>query len=243
MRTTAMSIMLVCLSASTAMAQTDDKLDDVNQFYKLSKQAFVFYQNKNYGKAIYYWQKALQIQDEAMLHHSIAKAYEKQGKLKSALKSAKYAKVSKLSPLTESYQKRNDRLIARVEKAIRVKHAKEREAKIEATRYQLDWRGYTGIGATGVSLVLLGLMGYQNNQAAKGLERLQPPQRLNRDQYDELKLKVEGHQSLGQIYLYSGLALMAVGVTLFSVDFFSVDEDVDMSASVGPTSFSVKVLF
>lgn len=240
---TLISIVFVCLTVSDAVAQSEDKLDNVSDGNVLANKGFIQYQNKNYGKAIFYWQKALQIQEVGLLYHSIAKAYEKKGEFKAALKYANKAKASKGSPLTTKYQKKNEALITRLQKAIATKHAQERQAKIDATRYQLDWRGYTGIGTTAVSLVLLGLMGYQNNQAAKGLERLQPPQRLNRDQYDELKLKVEGHQSLGQIYLYSGLALMAVGVTLFSVDFFGVNKNVDMSASVGPTSFSVKVSF
>ena len=243
MRTAATGIIFVCLSTSLAMAQSDDKLDDVNQFDALAKKAFIEYQNKNYGKAIFHWRKALQIQDVALLHHSIAKAYEKQGELKSALKYARRAKLSKATPLTAKYQKKNDRLIARLEKAIAIKHAQERQAKIDATRYQLDWRGYTGIGTATVGLVALGLMGYENNQAKKGLEQLQPPQKLSRKQYNDLKDKVESHQSRGQLYFYAGMGLMTLGTGLFLWDFLTVDEDVDMSASIMPGGVSVTVRF
>lgn len=228
--------------------ETAPKQED--EFTPLLRKGFMLYQKGQYDQAILTWKDAYAKRPEAFLYHSIAKAYEKQNKLREALSAALLARDQKKRPLSDKLRAKNERLITTLNtkiKAQRLKAQQEqarRKKLLDAKMYEdrrVTWLTHTGIATTVTGALLTGVgTAYFGKQARDKNDALGRGEYSNIDDYNEKATEVSRLQNQGRVLLFTGAGLIAVGSALIIWD-LSTTERVLRDDYTPPSTLKLKL--
>lgn len=197
----------------------DDVDDPKARAEEIFAEGAMLYNTEEYRAARKQFLDAYKAYPAAIFLYNAARSSEQLGELDTALKQAKRARAEQRYPLPEKWRKRNSRLIGSLQTRI---SQREYERELEQAR-GLDWRGWSGVGAAGVgaSAIVLGL-GVFGRQAREGNEELA----TIRDQaeYQVRRDEVEADKTTAQVFLFSGLGLVAAGGGLVAWDLLDLPE-------------------
>lgn len=239
-RVIATVLMVVMGGASVpAVAVSQDRQQrEVKVAQKLFEKGASAYSEKRYADALMLFRKAYTYVPAAPFLYNAARAAEKLGNLDQALSLAKQAKEQEDQPLPERLRAQNDALIESLEQRI---EAAKREAERNRSM-QWSWVGYSGIGVSVVGLGLMGGAAYLGSEASADIEALEGVE--NPEAYGRQRDDILAKQATGEVLLYSGIGLAAVGGGLIAWDLLSPGESpFRVSAGPGNVGLSVSTSF
>lgn len=219
-------------SAGVAGAQQSSDGEKAKAYYDQGVSAFF---NKNYSQAITYFQRANALDPDPVVLYNISLAHSKLGNAEDALVAS--LKAAEMGGLPEDTALKNTARIRGYERIIRARSAADARSAQAAQHKELKSPGagapdsasdsavgalgWVGVGTAGagaaalfgsgvVSLLLRAdIDDYEHFRTSGEYERA----RAMQDKIDE-------RQFYGKLMLYSGVGLVALGTTLWAVDYF-----------------------
>lgn len=228
-KTLVFALLLSALSVGTATAQEEV----VQQAQEYFQQGAEYYTTGEYSKAIVEFLKGYNLAPNPMFLYNISLSYAKMDNVEDALGAAERA--NKDGGLPADVQLRNEsriRAFRMVLAAKDVSSSMKQVAQVEpvAPPVAESSGGFGALGWSGVVLTTVGaglLVGalVVNAPLADDIEQLER-ESIGGDpaRFDELKQSIEDGQSLGQILLFAGAGVGAVGVTLLIIELVSGEE-------------------
>jgi len=200
------------------------------------------YQSEAYDVALEEFRQAYDQVPAAVFLYNAARMAEKLGRLDESLKLAELAHFQIERPLPPPLVEKTNELIERLNHALA--EADKNKKKIVAKKYTpkpmkteltpnneepdaeraKGWSamGYSGAGITVVGLGLIGAATYLGADASAQLDELASV--TSSTDYNERRANIESQQSMGQGFLYSGIATVALGGALIAWDLLSPAE-------------------
>ncbi|TDP72061.1 hypothetical protein [Bradymonas sediminis] len=260
------SLLLAC-SAGSAVAQEPASGENAKAYYNKGVEAFF---NKNYSLAITYFQRANALDPDPVVLYNISLAQSRLGNAPEALSASLKADAMGGLPDDTSLKNRaRIRAYQRVVGAQKIAGAKAKADQALAKSVKapqaggagvppgseagMGALGWAGVGAASVGAAALVGTGVLNFMLSEDLDNYEKARTAG--EYEralDLQNTIESRQSLGQIMLYSGAGLVALGGALWAVDYFGsaeVQESADaslkpaLSGSVGPDGARVGALW
>jgi hypothetical protein len=245
--------LLTLLLSPSAYAQDDkltaSELDDIEQ------DGFDSAASQNWAQAIVKWNDVLeQDSSRTYLLYFKAQALLRSGDREGARRQALRAREA-VPPLKENLAKKNEELLISISQ-LDTREAEQKRAQMELRAEQkqiaADVRprasGWIWVGTGAIALGGLSLGGavWQSNQLVDVREEMKVPQ--TRTEYDALRETADGHQTLGQVFFFSSVALAATGVGIIIWDLMTpenepMEESAPTQTSIGvtPTGAFVRV--
>lgn len=239
-------------------AENPDDPDKAEAYYQQGVNAFF---NKNYSLAVTYFKRANALDPDPVVLYNISLAQSRLANADEALDAAEEA--ARMGGLPEDTALKNQARIRAYQRIIAAESTAQALAPEDAPAAQgtapapgvaeappaVGTVGWVGIGTASAGALTL---------AGAGLLALMV--RNDLDEYDTaradgdyeraraLQQDVRDGQSIGQILLYSGAGLLAVGATLWAVDFFADQESapassLSMRAGAAPGEAGVQLHF
>lgn len=211
-----------------------------------------WYTTGEYSKAIVEFLKGYNVVPNAMFLYNISLSYAKLGNQDDALMYAERAQNEVGMP--DDVASRNSGRIA----ALRVrlsgldvsKKISDLSNVVEVNptpppqQSEFGWLGMSGIAVGVAGLGLMGgsaLIGMGVSDDITALEN--EANGGDQARFDDLKSSIESDQSLGQVLLFSGAGLAALGVTLVVVDLMNDEEPTQASLQLVPTNGGAGAVF
>lgn len=227
---------LVCLaprlthaqSGQAGAPQTPDEAK--RQAVDHLKRGWAAYKGKRYGDALLSWTESVQLYPAAPTYLNMAEAHLALDQLDEALAALGKARSAVVLPLDAQGRRGANDLELRVEQrraqvAEEARRRAQRERFIEEQSVQRVTRWtYVGAASAALGLGTLGASLYFNNESAKLLRGLQPPQPFSREEYARRREELEREQSRAISTAAIGTALVAVGAGLLIWDLSTVEQ-------------------
>jgi len=225
----------LCALAVMSVA-TEARAEANPEAKRLFKEAMTAYNAGEWAEAATGFMQAYQAQPEAVFLYNAAKARgalagDDPAKLEAALKLLERAQAQTERPLSDKLKAKaaeyNGELVAKIEEAKRLKEER-RQAELDALKGNPDnytrmgLVGWTGVGVLAAGGISMGVAGYFNNQVRLASEGLEGPD-ASRAEYDRLATDFTSNQGAGQLSLYVGGALIAVGTGLLVWDLVTLE--------------------
>ena len=232
-------IATMCSASLPAVSAAQEGVEErsVRVAQKLFEKGSKAYSEKRFADALTLFRKAYTYVPAAPFLYNAARAAEKLGNLEQALSLAEQAKDQKEQPLPVQLATKNDELIESLEAEI---VAAKQEAERQRTM-QWSWVGYSGLGVSVLGLGLIGGAAYMGSEASVDIAALGDVE--DRAVYAQRREDILARQSTGQVLMYSGIGLAAVGGGMVAWDLLSPGES-PFQVSAGPgdvgLSFSAK---
>jgi len=206
--------------------------DGIQQAQEHFQQGAEFYTSGEYSKAIVEFLKGYNLAPNPMFLYNISLSYAKMDNIEEALRAADRA--NKDGGLPAEVQLRNESRILAFRAALTAQSAStsmKQVAKVEPEPTPpVSSSGFGALGWAGVALTTVGaglMVGalVVNAPLADNIAELER-ESIGGDQarFNELKQSIEDDQSLGQILLFAGAGVGAVGVTLLIIELLSGEE-------------------
>lgn len=232
----------------TAWAQQPAGGEKAEAYYNKGVDAFF---NKEYSQAITYFQRAHTLDPNPVVLYNISLAHAKLGNVPEALDAALQAQ--KMGGLPDDTTLKNQARIhafRRVLTAEKLAAARAPRAEVGATdlppasvtaqpadRDGMGALGWTGIGLAGAGVATLAGVGVLNFMLADDVETYDKARAAGDfDTANAMYDDINDRQFIGQIMLYSGVGLVAVGGALWAVDYFGVMESAPRDESRARTA-------
>lgn len=237
---------LVLATPGTVYAEADPEA------VRLFEEALTSYNAGEWAQAATGFLQAYQLEPEAVFLYNAAKARgalagDDPAKLEAALKLLERAQAQEERPLVgkleASAAEYREELLAKILESERLKEER-RLAELDALKGNPDnyvrfgALGWTGVGVIALGGVSFGVSGYFNNQVRVIGQELEGPD-ANRADYDRLASNYKGSQQTGQLTLYVGGAIAALGAGLLVWDLMTLDLIEEVPTDQGTLTFSV----
>ena len=225
-------------ASAPAQAQPDPGApvtpEQTRQAQQIFDEATSAYSAGEFGRAAALYQKAYQVRPEALFLYNAARAAQRADNpglalelLRRATTQTERALPAKLDASVRTIEAEllatieGQRVQARTRRTVdRIVQARAPTPPpgpaIEPAR-PLGPIGWTGVGVGALGLVGLGVMSVSTLQARQTLDRLEPPHASEADYRDQLA-QLERRQRRGQLLLYTGTGLVALGAGLWVWD-------------------------
>lgn len=232
--TTALASAALCaLAPAAAGAQSEAEITQAQEAFDEGSAA---YAAEDFGAAAAAFRKAYQIVPAAMFLYNEAKARRQLGQYDRAVDLLKRADAQAELPLPPPVKEKVAGLILEIRSeqedaraaaaAAQARRERERQRALELEqarrRYQVSWVGWGGVTAGTVGVILLGAAGVRSRQISQDFAALSSE--LDRARYDREVTRLEGEQSTGRVFLFTGASLTLLGAGLFGWDFFTRGE-------------------
>ena len=247
LRVLAAALLLVCLGAGQAVAQSGGDVDP--QAVERAQQAFdrgaAYYFEGEYSRALVEFRRA----NEAMAHpvflFNMALCHRELGRVDRTMQAAEEARElfrefhERGEQVPFDLWARNDALIVSIETVDRAQAMAEALEAAEPADGQpvadisdvdsvddsgaFGVLGWAGVGALAVGAGALGGAVVIDRQVASGIEELQGISDTN--EFNTRRDSLQGQQTSGQVLLFSGIGLATVGTTLVILDLVSGNGD------------------
>ena len=241
------ALLAIVALPSPAGAQQDD-VEQAKKYYKRGMQAFY---EDDYPMAITNFKRAHSISPSGTLLFNISAAYSKLAKPEDALEFAR--KAAEFDDLPKDTRVKNSARMTGYRVAIRVREATGAPRATGggsgsgsggnsggSDMTTLRWVGVS-VGVAGVGL-LAGAGAVGANVSSNIDAKTAAEQRGDLAEADELYQTIQSQQTIGQILLYSGIAAIAGGTTLFILDSTSTSsEGQALDVTGGPTADGFRV--
>ena len=240
------ALLAVVALPSSAGAQQND-VEEAKKYYKRGMQAFY---EDDYPMAITNFKRAHSISPSGTLLFNISAAYSKLAKPKDALefshKAAEFDDLPKDTRVKNQARMHGYRVAIRVRDATGAQYATDDSGSGSgggsggSDMTALRWVGVS-IGVAGVGL-LAGAGAVGANVSSNIDAKTAAEQRGDLAEADDLYQTIQSQQTIGQILLYSGIAAVAGGTTVFILDSTSKSsESRALDVTGGPTADGFRV--
>jgi hypothetical protein len=213
---------------------SEAELDDIEQ------EGFDHFASQNWTQAVVKWSEVLD-QDPSRTHliYFKAQALFKSGDREAARRHALRAREA-TPPLKDNLAKKNEGLLIEIGKLDAQEAEQKREQMelraeqrkiVEAVRPRASGGIWVGTGALALSAAGFGAAAWQADKLVEVRERMEQPQ--TRPEYDVWREEADGYQLVGNIFLWSSVALAATGVGIIVWDLMT-PEPLEAEQSPGP---------
>lgn len=232
---------------TSAQAQQPPGGEKAEAYYNKGVDAFF---NKEYSQAITYFQRAHTLDPNPVVLYNISLAHAKLGNVPEALGAA--LEAQKMGGLPEDTTLKNQARIRAFQRALTAEKLSKTLASRAAVataepptappaqpaeRDGMGVLGWTGIGIAGAGVATLAGVGVLNFMLADDVDAYDKARAAGDfDTANTLYDDINDRQSIGQIMLYSGIGLVAVGGALWAVDYFGVMESTPRDESRARTA-------
>lgn len=204
-----------------------------------------------YKEAVYHFLQAYAHLPEATFLYNASKSQYSMAK---TIQEAEYAKelldravAQKERPLKDATRLQADKLRAQIDSRLLKFKGEAERAQWQETR--TDWRTWTGAGSALAGSVLVGAaLLYSEPNAREGLDRINDGDYASKRDYTKISEQVERDQLQGQVLLYTGAGLAALGAGLVTWDLLTIERTrrtmtPRVEVSLGLSSAHLKVSF
>ena len=250
------ALLLVCLSGGQAAADSGLGGDDVDpQAVERAQQAFndgaAYYFEEEYSRALVEFRRAHEAMPHPVFLFNMALCHRELGRVDRTLQAAEEARVL-FNEFHEQGQEvpldlwaRNDALIISIQAVERSQEMADSlvpdEGEPLAARPDVEDAdsgfgvlGWAGVGALAVGAGALGGAAVIDRQVASGIEDLQGIS--DESEFNSQRDALQGQQTSGQVLLFSGIGLAAVGTTLVVLDLVGGGgDDGDSGLAIAPS--------
>lgn len=241
----------VCvLTSSVVYAQQEEELtpEEIEEaVQEMERSGFEAYGEQQWGEALFKWGQVLAYKPERtyLLYYS-AQAFFSKGETADARRYALKARNATPALKPELAQK-NEALLAELAR-IEEDQAKRRMAELaEKQRQETERRqimdavkprasGWIWVGSGALALSAAGWGGavWQSNKLVDVREKMKVPQ--TRPEYDALAEEADGHQFVGNVFLWSAVALGATGAGIIIWDLMTPEDADEPAGEVVPSA-------
>lgn len=263
-------ILLLCLGVpATAFSQDDadlsadaaDEVDpeDIERAQEAFNQGATFYYEGEYGRAMVEFRRANELYPHPIFLHNIARSNRQLGRVERTIDAAIGARElaeETGEALPADADAVNSALIAGIGTVVT---STELSEEMEATAVAdkdveeppgvqpadsgFGGKGWAGVAGLALGVGALGGAAMMDRSVVSGMEELEPDNWTGtRTEFDDEKASLESQQSMGQILLFSGAGLAAVGTTLLVLELTSSSGDTQMALSPSVTRPGVEML-
>lgn len=241
-----MSATTIVLLCSSQNLRAEDSAPTADELDSMEQEGFESFASQGWSKAVVTWNEVLEL-DPSRTHllYFKAQALFKLGDREAARRQALRAREA-TPPLKESLAKKNEELLGEIAQ-LDAQEAEQKRAQMEmraeqkqiaqAVRPRASGWIWVGTGALALGGISLGGAVWQSNKLVDVREQMKVPQ--TRPEYDALREIADGHQTLGQVFFLSSVALAATGVGIIVWDLMTPEEDAQEEAAPTQTSFGV----
>ncbi len=235
-------VLLLCCALSSPVTAAEDELSadeieeeaqdesDMQRAQDAFDQGARYYYDGQYSDAIVEFRRANQIHPHAIFQHNIALANMALERPQRALEAALDAREN-AEQLPPEAAAANDAIIASVQVSMHAEDvAEDMEELIIAEAPDVEpasgfsTLGWAGVGTAGVGVLALGGAAVVDRQVVAGVDELENDDFETRDDFNARRDEVAGQQTMGQVMLWSGLGMVAVGGALVAMDLVSGDD-------------------
>lgn len=251
----------ITFGASTVVADdelSEEHLDDVEESDEVAaedlqraQEAFdagaSYYYEGEYGDAIREFRRAHQRYPHPIFSHNIARANEELERYDRALDAAREARelneeaTQARDRLPDNAEAVNSGLIASLEARLTSRSiaeamdAPEEFDDVDAAPAASSWglMGWSGVALTAVGTGALAGAMVMDRQITSDIDALENNTEIGEDEFDSEVESLEGQQTAGRVFLFSGAGMLAVGSTLMILELASGPDDEGLS--MGPS--------
>ncbi len=247
-----LTAVLFCLASSQALADqpvdeieaTDDiDREDVKRAQEAFNRGASLYYEGSFGEAIVEFRRAQERYPHPIFAHNIARANEQLERYDRALSAAKEARELQeqasraQDQMPDAADARNSGLIASLETRLNSQAVAE---AVEAHQQQIDGvdapdapdtsSGWGLMGWSGVALATVGagaLTGamVMDRQVASDIEALESNTDISEADFNSEIDSLQGQQTAGRVFLFSGAGMLAIGATLVVLEMTSGSDE------------------
>lgn len=245
----AVSLVLVALMGSTALAVDDDELsedaideEDLERAQDAFNQGAAYYYEEEFGRAMVEFRRANELHPHPIFQHNIALSNRQLGRIERTLEAAENAAAMD-EKLPAPADATNSALIVGITTVLTTQEkadhlaAQVQDAEVEEPDVVADepsgWggSGWAGVGALSVGLGALTGAFVLDRRVVSGMDSLENDTWDSMAEFNEERDSLQSQQSMGKIFLFSGAGLAALGGGLIVWELMSGPGDNAMALS------------